>query len=315
MTTVSVCYITDDVDAAVAFYVDRLGFRLEMRPGPGFAMLSRGALRLLLNRPDAGGAGQAMPDGRTPEPGGWNRIQIEISDLSARSRRYASRGELPQRDRRGAGRQPDPARGPRRQPRRALPARRCLSARPLNPEPERSSNHAARAEPHHQRPAARRKDRRPRVSDRDRGPAAQCSGPPLHTHDFDEAFYVLEGELIFQVEEDAHDQGRGRAGPSPRRNVAHALANHSDAPARYVLVCTPAGFERHWARIAADAAGIEPPQWALQPIPEVTVVGPHYRGSGVRRGSRALGTWTRGKRRVLASRMSQGLRRSSPRSS
>jgi hypothetical protein len=43
---------------------------------------------------------------------------------------------------------------------------------------------------------------------------------------------------------------------------------------RYVLVCTPAGFERHWARIAADAAGVEPPQWALQPIPEVTVVGP-----------------------------------------
>ena len=58
------------------------------------------------------------------------------------------------------------------------------------------------------------------------------------------------------------------------RNVAHTLANHGDAPARYVLVCTPAGFERHWARMAAEAAGVEPPQWALQPIPEVTVVGP-----------------------------------------
>lgn len=81
MTTVNVRYITDDVDAAVAFYVGRLGFDVEMRPGPGFAVLSRGDLRLLLNRPGAGGAGQPMPDGRRPEPGGWNRIQIEVSDL------------------------------------------------------------------------------------------------------------------------------------------------------------------------------------------------------------------------------------------
>jgi len=81
MATVSVRYITDDVDAAVAFYVERLGFDVEMRPGPGFAVLSRGALRLLLNRPGAGGAGQPLPDGRRPEPGGWNRIQIEVSDL------------------------------------------------------------------------------------------------------------------------------------------------------------------------------------------------------------------------------------------
>jgi catechol 2,3-dioxygenase-like lactoylglutathione lyase family enzyme len=81
MATISVRYITDDVDAAVAFYVERLGFNIEMRPGPGFAMLSRGDLRLLLNRPGAGGAGQPMPDGRTPEPGGWNRFQIEVSDL------------------------------------------------------------------------------------------------------------------------------------------------------------------------------------------------------------------------------------------
>jgi catechol 2,3-dioxygenase-like lactoylglutathione lyase family enzyme len=81
MTTVSVRYITDDVDAAIAFYVERLGFDVEMRPGPGFAMLSRGDLRLLLNQPGAGGAGQPMPDGSMPEPGGWNRIQIEVSDL------------------------------------------------------------------------------------------------------------------------------------------------------------------------------------------------------------------------------------------
>ena len=81
MTTVSVRYIADDVDAAVDFYVERLGFNVEMQPGPGFAVLSRGNLRLLLNRPGAGGAGQPMPDGRLPAPGGWNRIQIEVSDL------------------------------------------------------------------------------------------------------------------------------------------------------------------------------------------------------------------------------------------
>jgi catechol 2,3-dioxygenase-like lactoylglutathione lyase family enzyme len=81
MATVSVRYITDDVDAAVDFYAGRLGFEVEMRPGPGFAILSRGDLRLLLNRPGAGGAGEPMPDGRFPEPGGWNRIQIEVSNL------------------------------------------------------------------------------------------------------------------------------------------------------------------------------------------------------------------------------------------
>jgi quercetin dioxygenase-like cupin family protein len=101
----------------------------------------------------------------------------------------------------------------------------------------------------------------------------QTAGPPLHTHGFDEAFYMLEGELIFQVEDAVTTKGAGEVSFAPR-NVAHALANHSDAPARYVLVCTPAGFERHWARVAAEAAGDEPPEWALQPIPEVTVVGP-----------------------------------------
>ena len=98
-------------------------------------------------------------------------------------------------------------------------------------------------------------------------------GPPLHTHDFDEAFYMLEGELVFQVEDALATKGSGEVSFAPR-NVPHALANRSDAPARYVLLCTPAGFERHWARVAAEAAGIEPPDWALQPIPEITVVGP-----------------------------------------
>src|SRR3954471_2077974 len=99
------------------------------------------------------------------------------------------------------------------------------------------------------------------------------AGPPLHTHDFDEAFYLLEGELIFQVEETLATKGTGERSFAPR-NVAHTLANHSDAPARYLLICTPAGFERHWARFAAEADGVEPPHWALQPIPEVKVLGP-----------------------------------------
>jgi catechol 2,3-dioxygenase-like lactoylglutathione lyase family enzyme len=81
MATVSVRYIVDDIDSAAGFYVERLGFTVKMQPGPGFVMLARGDLRLLLNQPGAGGAGQPLPDGRRPEPGGWNRIQIEVADL------------------------------------------------------------------------------------------------------------------------------------------------------------------------------------------------------------------------------------------
>ncbi len=81
--SVSVRYIVNDVDAALAFYTGMLGFKLEMHPAPGFAALSRGELRMLLNRPGAGGAGQAKPDGKAPAPGGWNRIQIEVADLAA----------------------------------------------------------------------------------------------------------------------------------------------------------------------------------------------------------------------------------------
>jgi catechol 2,3-dioxygenase-like lactoylglutathione lyase family enzyme len=82
MATVSVRYIVDDVEEAIAFYTERLGFGVEFSPAPGFAVLSRGELRLLLNEPGAGGAGQPMPDGRKPEPGGWNRIQLEVDDLA-----------------------------------------------------------------------------------------------------------------------------------------------------------------------------------------------------------------------------------------
>ena len=83
MSPVSFRYIADDVESATAFYRDNLGFNVEMNPAPGFAVLSRGELRLMLNAPGSGGAGEAMPDGRTPEPGGWNRIQLEVEDLAA----------------------------------------------------------------------------------------------------------------------------------------------------------------------------------------------------------------------------------------
>jgi catechol 2,3-dioxygenase-like lactoylglutathione lyase family enzyme len=84
MTTVSVRYIVDDVDAAIAFYTNHLGFHEDMHPAPTFAMLSRGDLRLLLSQPSGvGGGGQAMPDGTRPEPGGWNRFSLDVSDLAA----------------------------------------------------------------------------------------------------------------------------------------------------------------------------------------------------------------------------------------
>src|SRR3954466_16247970 len=80
----TVRYFVDDVDAAIAFYTERLGFSLVMHPAPPFAMLARGDLRLLLSTPGGGpGGGAAMPDGRLPEPGGWNRFQLEVEDLEA----------------------------------------------------------------------------------------------------------------------------------------------------------------------------------------------------------------------------------------
>ena len=86
MAPVSVRYIVDDVDAAVAFYGDHLGFAVVRRPAPGFAMLDRDGFELLLSAPTGpGGAAQPMPDGRRPEPGGWNRIRIEVDDLEGRA--------------------------------------------------------------------------------------------------------------------------------------------------------------------------------------------------------------------------------------
>jgi catechol 2,3-dioxygenase-like lactoylglutathione lyase family enzyme len=84
MATVSVRYIVNDVDEAITFYCSELGFHQDMHPAPTFAMLSRGDLRLVLSAPGGGpGGGQAMPDGRVPEAGGWNRFQLEVDDIEA----------------------------------------------------------------------------------------------------------------------------------------------------------------------------------------------------------------------------------------
>jgi quercetin dioxygenase-like cupin family protein len=102
---------------------------------------------------------------------------------------------------------------------------------------------------------------------------AGAPGPPLHSHAFDEAFYVLDGELTFQLRNKQTTAKAGELAFAPRR-VPHTLANLTDTPARFLLVITPAGFERELARRAAKEAGVEPPKWALEPIPEVNYLGP-----------------------------------------
>ena len=74
-------YFATDLDAAVAFYQDLLGFEEELRPSPAFAMLYRGDLRLLLSVPGHAGGGAPMPDGTLLGPGGWNRIALQVTDL------------------------------------------------------------------------------------------------------------------------------------------------------------------------------------------------------------------------------------------
>jgi mannose-6-phosphate isomerase-like protein (cupin superfamily) len=86
------------------------------------------------------------------------------------------------------------------------------------------------------------------------------------------AFYVLDGKLTFQLDDQATAAGTGELIFAPR-GVPHTLANLTEAPARYLLVLIPPGFEREFARRAANQAGIKPPDRALQPIPEVTYLG------------------------------------------
>ena len=93
MSRASVRYIVDDVDAAIAFYRDLLGFAVDMHPAPAFAMLSRDGLRLLLSAPSGqGGGGQVLPGDRRPEPGGWNRFQLEVEGLAAEVERLRAGG-------------------------------------------------------------------------------------------------------------------------------------------------------------------------------------------------------------------------------
>jgi mannose-6-phosphate isomerase-like protein (cupin superfamily) len=98
-------------------------------------------------------------------------------------------------------------------------------------------------------------------------------GPPLHHHDFDETFYVLEGELTFQLGDRLATATPGELVFAPRGSH-HTLANQGVAEARYLLMCTPGGFERHFARVQAEQAGADPRPWALQEIPKVVRVGP-----------------------------------------
>ena len=96
MSTVSVRYIVDDGDAAIAFYRDHLGFREQMHPDPAFAMLTRGDLRLVLVAPvpagHPGGGSRPMPDGTPQRPGGWNRFMIEVPDVAAAAEKLRAAG-------------------------------------------------------------------------------------------------------------------------------------------------------------------------------------------------------------------------------
>jgi catechol 2,3-dioxygenase-like lactoylglutathione lyase family enzyme len=89
--TVNVRYMVDDVDAVVAFYTGTLGFSLLSTAAPAFADVIRGNLRLLLSGPTSS-AGRPMPDGRTPVPGGWNRIHLIVEDIAAEVERLRTAG-------------------------------------------------------------------------------------------------------------------------------------------------------------------------------------------------------------------------------
>jgi catechol 2,3-dioxygenase-like lactoylglutathione lyase family enzyme len=88
---VSVRYMVDDVDSAVDFYTTHLGFTVRSNAAPAFADVVRGNLRLLLSGPTSS-AGRSMPDGRTPEPGGWNRIHLIVEDIGAEIERLRAAG-------------------------------------------------------------------------------------------------------------------------------------------------------------------------------------------------------------------------------
>jgi catechol 2,3-dioxygenase-like lactoylglutathione lyase family enzyme len=76
-------YLVDDVDAAIAFYTGHLGFTLERQMGPAFGIVTRDDLSVWLSGPQSSAA-RPMPDGRQPEPGGWNRLVLEVDDLESK---------------------------------------------------------------------------------------------------------------------------------------------------------------------------------------------------------------------------------------
>lgn len=88
---VHVRYLVDDVDAAVRFYAEHLGFTVTMDAAPAFASVVRGNLRLLLSGPKSS-AGRPMPDGAVPGPGGWNRIHLLVDDIGAEVDRLKGAG-------------------------------------------------------------------------------------------------------------------------------------------------------------------------------------------------------------------------------
>ncbi len=91
MSTISIRYMIDDVPAAIEFYTTRLGFALEIDASPAFASVTRDGVRLLLSGKTSSGR-RAMPGGREPVPGGWNRIQIQVEDLEAEVKRLRQAG-------------------------------------------------------------------------------------------------------------------------------------------------------------------------------------------------------------------------------
>jgi len=91
MPTVNVRYMVNDVDAAIAFYTTHFGFEVLSNLAPAFADVVRGELRLLLSGPQSS-AGRPMPDGRRPEPGGWNRIHFVVDDIGAEVARLRAAG-------------------------------------------------------------------------------------------------------------------------------------------------------------------------------------------------------------------------------
>lgn len=262
----SVRYLVDDVAAAADFYAERLGFVLRADARPALAEMVRGPLRLLLSGP-ASTAARAMPDGRTPAAGGWNRIHLVVQDLDGEISRLRASGVVFRNDvtTGPGGRQillDDPSGNPVELFEPARPGR------PGDSDHQQAPVHRLRS-----RVLLRSEDTGGHISLVENTVPAGSAGPPLHRHDFDELFYVLDGELDVLVGDARGARAAGQLA-FVARGTPHALANRSARPATYLLVCTPAGFERQLARSTAEAEGTEPPLWALQPGPEVVRLGP-----------------------------------------